>query len=90
MESECAGNFFPIIGKRPENFSNHWKKRPDFSNHWKKVFQPLEKTGRFFQPLESFFPIIGKPRGDGFAVGAAWARKEVAKRGWGAILQAVL
>ena len=53
--------FFPIIGKPPKNFSNHWKNRTRFSNHWKKVFQSLEKTAQVFQPLESFFPIIGKP-----------------------------
>ncbi len=34
--------FFPIIGKRPKNFSNHWKNRPVFSNHWKTFFQSLE------------------------------------------------
>jgi hypothetical protein len=34
--------FFPIIGKRPKNFSNHWKKRVEFSNHWKIFFQSLE------------------------------------------------
>ena len=37
-----TGKFFPIVGKRPKNFSNHWKIRPDFSNHWKKIFQSLE------------------------------------------------
>jgi hypothetical protein len=42
--------FFPIIGKLPEIFSNHWKKTDNFptigkkfSNHWKKIFQSLEK-----------------------------------------------
>ena len=36
------GNFFPIIGKPPKNFSNHWKTQPELSNHWKKTFQSLE------------------------------------------------
>jgi hypothetical protein len=54
------GNFFPIIGKLPKNFSNHWKKWPEFSNHWKKSFQSLEKWAGIFQPLEKSFPIIGK------------------------------
>ena len=35
--------FFPIIGKLPKNFSNHWKKWAVFSNHWKIFFQSLEK-----------------------------------------------
>ena len=38
----ARGKFFPIVGKRPKNFSNHWKIRPNFSNHWKKIFQSLE------------------------------------------------
>ncbi len=54
--------FFPIIGKPPEIFSNHWKNRPDFSNHWKLFFQSLENFSGFFQPLEKTFPIIGKLR----------------------------
>jgi hypothetical protein len=38
--------FFPFTGKRPKNFSIHWKIRAVFSSHWKKVFQSLEKPGR--------------------------------------------
>jgi hypothetical protein len=38
-----GGKFFPIVGKRPKIFSNHWKKRAGFSNHWKIFFQSLEK-----------------------------------------------
>jgi hypothetical protein len=34
--------FFPIIGKLPKIFSNHWKNRTGFSSHWKKTFQSLE------------------------------------------------
>ena len=34
--------FFPIVGKLPKNFSNHWKKWAVFSNHWKTFFQSLE------------------------------------------------
>ena len=33
---------FPIVGKRANNFSNHWKNRGGFSNHWKLFFQSLE------------------------------------------------
>jgi hypothetical protein len=40
-----GGIFFPIVGKRAKDFSNHWKKRGEFSNHWKKSFQSLEKPG---------------------------------------------
>jgi hypothetical protein len=58
-----GGKFFPIVGKRAEIFSNHWKNRVGFSNHWKKVFQSLEKMAGVFQPLEKKFPIIGKFRG---------------------------
>ncbi|MBR4252141.1 MAG: hypothetical protein IKQ15_07590 [Kiritimatiellae bacterium] len=89
MESECAGNFFqslengrkifPIIGKNGRIFPTIGKK---FSNHWKKRAGFSNHWKVFFQSLEN--------RGGGFAVGAAWARKEVAKRGGGAILQAVL
>ncbi len=39
-----GGKFFPIVGKRPKIFSNHWKKRAGFSNHWKIFFQSLEKS----------------------------------------------
>ncbi|MBR4189769.1 MAG: hypothetical protein IKQ55_07390 [Kiritimatiellae bacterium] len=65
------GNFFPIIGKCPKIFSNHWKNR-------EKFFQSLEKSAQIFQPLEKKFPIIGKiragrpprPSGDSAAVSA--------------------
>ena len=41
-----SGKFFPIIGKRPKNFSNHWKNQAKFSNHWKNIFQSLENFSR--------------------------------------------
>jgi hypothetical protein len=52
--------FFPIIGKLPKNFSNHWKNRPDFSNHWKKNFQSLENfsDARFLFDREKLSEIV--------------------------------
>jgi hypothetical protein len=38
--------FFPIIGKLPKIFSNHWKNPAIFSNHWKTFFQSLENFRR--------------------------------------------
>ena len=48
----CVRKFFPIIGKPPKNFSNHWKNRPRFSNHWKKVFQSLENPPSASEPAD--------------------------------------
>ncbi len=50
--------FFPIVGKRAKNFSNHWKNQPIFSNHWKNIFQSLENC-RFSDEL----PDWPKPGG---------------------------
>ena len=33
VSQKTSQNLFPIIGKPPKNFSNHWKNRPEFSNH---------------------------------------------------------
>ena len=44
--------FFPIIGKPPKNFSNHWKKSAEFSNHWKTFFQSLENSRFADEPAD--------------------------------------
>ena len=44
--------FFPIVGKRAENFSNHWKNRASFSNHWKIFFQSLENLPFAGEPAD--------------------------------------
>jgi hypothetical protein len=48
--------FFPIVGKRAKNFSNHWKKRLNFSNHWKNIFQSLENPGFAAGPADCAKP----------------------------------
>jgi hypothetical protein len=50
------GNFFPIVGKKAKNFSNHWKNRAKFSNHWKIFFQSLENLRRAVEPADCAKP----------------------------------
>ena len=53
----ASRKFFPIIGKPPKNFSNHWKKSAEFSNHWKTFFNHW-KT-----PVLPMSQQIGQPPG---------------------------
>ncbi len=53
-------NIFPIIGKLPKIFSNHWKNWPKFSNHWKKIFQSLENFSAPHEPPDCAKPTARK------------------------------
>ena len=63
---KTSRKFFPIIGKPPKNFSNHWKNRTEFSNHWKKIFQSLENSP--FPDGPADWPKPGPVQGAGGAV----------------------
>ena len=67
--------FFPIIGKLPKIFSNHWKNRSNFSNHWKTFFQPLENSPALPPPANPLrFPMRRGRAGSPLPAGARHAK----------------
>jgi hypothetical protein len=66
-------NFFPIIGKLPNNFSNHWKNRDIFSNHWKLFFQSLENFPPAPCNLSAGGVYAGQRKAPPGTPGKAWA-----------------